>query len=545
MTSRWIRRWGGAATLSSLLWTTSCSDILAVSNTVNPSIDQVFNTPQTIQQTIASGYQSCHNSTESSGDGFLLPQMAVLSLEGYSTVANFGMGSRVGIPRGEIANTLGSLPIHQNFTLLSLGGRLAANAINALDAVIKGGRTIGSPALDLGARAFGFFALGCHQGWLAMLHDSAAIVRPGMRSDSIPPLSGAQNVMLAAIAMLDSAVAIASIPAAAGAFPLQATWVNGNALTRDNFVRLVRSLRARFRAGVARTPAERDLVDWPSVIADAENGITIDLTINVGPATGWNAGGNVGATLFYFMSPMYYGMADVSGGYDAWLTLPLEERGFFLIVTPDRRWPQGATRAAQRTNSTVPTSFASTPYIANQTGVDLAGHPWGVSYYFFNRLQYIRAAGNTGAFPSITKAEMDLLAAEGYLRTGNIAAAAAKIDVTRAGRGQLPALFGAITSASDPVPGGTNCVPRVPIGPTYTSTACGSILEAIKWEKRMETAYTGFGQWYFDARGWGDLVQGTATEFPVPYQELAARQLPFYSLGGGGKSSAAKGTYGF
>ena len=40
------------------------------------------------------------------------------------------------------------------------------------------------------------------------------------------------------------------------------------------------------------------------------------------------------------------------------------------------------------------------------------------------------------------KAENDLLAAEGYIRTGNIAAAAAKIDLTRVANGGLPALTG-------------------------------------------------------------------------------------------------------
>ena len=61
----------------------------------------------------------------------------------------------------------------------------------------------------------------------------------------------------------------------------------------------------------------------------------------------------------------------------------------------------------------------------------------------------------------------------------------------------------------------------------------------------METANTSYGRWWIDSRGWGDLVEGTATEYPVPNQEIDARQLPFYPLGGGGKSSAAKGTYGF
>ena len=74
---------------------------------------------------------------------------------------------------------------------------------------------------------------------------------------------------------------------------------------------------------------------------------------------------------------------------------------------------------------------------------------------------------------------------------------------------------------------------------------CGTIFEALKWEKRMETAFTGWASWYFDSRGWGDLPEGTPLEFPVPFQELDARQKPLYNLGGiGGKSAAAKGTYG-
>ena len=123
--------------------------------------------------------------------------------------------------------------------------------------------------------------------------------------------------------------------------------------------------------------------------------------------------------------------------------------------------------------------------------------------------------------------------------------AAAKIDLSRVARGGLPALAGVITSATAPVPGGTSCVPRVPAAPAFASTVCGTIMEAMKWEKRMETAHTSYARWWIDGRGWGDLVEGTANEYPVPNQEMDARQKPFYPLGGGGPSSAAKGTYGF
>jgi hypothetical protein len=144
----------------------------------------------------------------------------------------------------------------------------------------------------------------------------------------------------------------------------------------------------------------------------------------------------------------------------------------------------------------------------------------------------------------MTLAEMDMLAAEGYLRLGQIAAAATLIDKYRVRNG-LPALAGVATSITSPVPGGSACVPRVPTG-AGNVTACGSIFEAMKWEKRLETMFTAWASWFVDSRGWGDLAEATALEYPVPYQELDARRKPIYDLGGlGGKSAATLGTYGF
>ena len=527
-----------------------CETSLAVDNVIDPDVERVFATPAAIEQTISSGYQGCHNAFANNS---LMPQMLTLALESYSQLNNFFMGPRGGIPRSPVVNIRGTDGTHfANFSSHSRSGRLAVNALNALDRLTSGGGTLGTPAQNLRARAFAFFVVGCNQGWLAMTFDSAGIVVPGMASDIIPPLAGAQAVMTSALAMFDSAIAIASTAAAAGTggFPLPDTWLSGpGQASQTNFVRLNRSYKARFRAGVARTPADRALVNWATVIADAEAGIQADFTVSSGGTTGWNIG-FVGSQMhvepgWSQMSLMYFGMADTSGGYDTFLGASMATRQEFLVRTPDQRWPQGATRALQRTASVQPTSLASRPYIQNRTVQDAPGDPWGASQYDFFRLKYIRNASNQGLFPEFMKAENDLLAAEGYIRTGNIAAAAAKIDLTRVARGQLPALTGVVTTAVQLVPGGNGCVPRVPLGPNFTSSACGTIMEAMKWEKRMETAYTGFGAWFFDGRGWGDLVQNSPLEYPVPFAELDAIQKPYYGLGGGGTSSAAKGTYGF
>jgi hypothetical protein len=315
-----------------------------------------------------------------------------------------------------------------------------------------------------------------------------------------------------------------------------------------DFARLIRSYRARFRAGVARTPAQRAAVDWAKIIDDTENGIAADYLSNVGGNTGWS----IGDLSQIYVDPgwgqislMYMGMADTSGGYANFIGTALGSRsGYFLVQTPDKRWPAGTTRAAQQAASVQPTSVASKPYISNRSVADIPGDGWGVSYYDFYRFKYMRNSSNQGLYPDFMKSENDLLAAEAYIRTGDIAKAAAKIDLTRVPAG-LPALSGAVTSATQSVPGGAQCVPQVPQGPSFNTVACGTILEAMKYEKRMETALTSFGRWWIDSRGWGDLITNTVLEYPVPYQEMQARQKPSYNLGGGSASSAAKGTYGF
>jgi hypothetical protein len=525
---------------------TSCDQNLGVENLSDPDIAKVFATGASIESTIGAGYQTVHNAISNQNNQ---PGVEVFGLESYSGLNNFNLGTRAAIPRLPINNVIGAPTIFNEFTSLAKEARLIVNAMDALDALVKGGKTIGSKGKDLRARSFGFFVAGTSLGWLGMIYDSAAIVAPGMAHDSIPPLSGSQDVGKAAIVLLDSALAIANDPAAAAGFPLEAAWLSGSSgYTLDQYKRLIRSYRARIRAGITRTPAQAAAVDWAKVIDDAENGIQANLMVNSGGSTGWSVGYQVvryqDAT-WSEVSMMYMGMADVSGGYANFIAADYSHKnGWFLVITPDQRWPQGATRAAQNAASVQPTSAASRPYISNRPlANDAGGDGWGISFYDYFRWRYIKVNSNTGLYPEFLKAENDLLAAEGYIRTGNIPAAAAKIDLTRVANGGLPALTGVVTSATQSVPGGASCVPQVPTG--KGTVACGTIMEAMKYEKRIENTYAGFGRFWIDSRGWGDLVENTALEFPVPYQEMQSRQKPYYLLGSGFGSAAPKGTYGF
>jgi hypothetical protein len=77
-------------------------------------------------------------------------------------------------------------------------------------------------------------------------------------------------------------------------------------------------------------------------------------------------------------------------------------------------------------------------------------------------------------------------------------------------------------------------------------------MEAMKWEKRIETAFVHFASWFIDSRGWGDLAENTPLFWAVPYQDLQARGYSTADLYGTGNgpgnapnSFAAKGTYGW
>ena len=535
----------GAAAV--LLAAGACKNDLAVEDLSDPDIARVFATGASIESTIGAGFQTVHNAMSNTDDQ---PGVEAFGLESYSSLNNFNLGTRSAIPRLPINNVVGAPSIFQEYTKLAKEARLVVNAMDALDALIKSGKTIGTPARDLRARSFGWFVVGVSEGWLALMYDSAAIVTPRMDPQVIPVLSSAKDVGAAALVALDSALAIANNSAAATAFPLETAWLSGapGFGSLDSFKRLIRSFKARIRAGIARTPEQAKAVDWAKVIDDAENGINANLMVNSGGSTGWLTGMETQRyqdATWSQMSMMYMGMADVSGNYATFIAQDYQHKnGFFLVVSPDQRWPAGTTRPAQNAASIQATNTSSKPYIENRPlANDVTGDTWGVSFYTYSRYRYIRENSNSGLFPEFMKAENDLLAAEGYIRTGNIAAAAAKIDLTRAAVGGLPALTGAVTSGTQAVPGGSQCVPQVPTG--SGTVTCGNIMEAMKYEKRMETTYSGFGRFWIDSRGWGDLIEGTPLEFPVPYQEMQVRLEKPYLLGPGFGSAAAKGAYGF
>jgi hypothetical protein len=530
----------------------ACDNDLAVTNPNNPDVSRVLARPVDVETSIGNSYGRMHQAAFGFNTS-ITPALLTMSFENSSDLNNNGMGPRSGIPRVAIANNRGNLYQDENneqFSNLVRAARAAADGINSLD---KPGFTIGSTAADQRARAFAWLVIGASNGNVALAYDSMTVVSPGNKGAE-PTLLAAKDAMTIALAQIDTSITIAS---AAPGFTLPNTWINGNALTSAQLIQLARGWKARLRAGVARNPTERKAVNWDAVIADAAAALPTDLNITMSNAAGsvWTMGDAHHYTYDTWsqQSPMILGMADSAracgaGGdcYDGWLQTPLNSRYAFTIRTKDQRLPPGDTRADQR-NSSGAGDFPSPPranlYYRNRRPTDPAGSAFNLSQYDFYRFQ---AWANTrnGPYPVMTRAEMDLLMAEGYIYKGDFANAMAKINITRVANGNLPALTG-ITSATQPISNLGSCVPRVPQPPSFTTAACGNIMEAMKWEKRLETEMTHMGAWFFDSRGWGDLPEGTPLEWPVPFQELDVRGKPLYNLGGvGGVSAAPKGNYG-
>ena len=549
---------------AALIVLAACKDTLLVDNQNQADRNRALGTFTDLEAFLGSGYATAHNAVLGANDA-LQTQMLVMGLENISGLANFAMGPRGAVPRVQIDNQpngTGDAGNLRDFTFGHRAARIASLSLAKLKTLSSG-----SPTQDGRDRAFCYFVRGVALGNLSLAYDSASILTENDDPQATIPLSGYQAVNAAALRDLDSAFAITNANAAG--FPLPSTWINGNALTAPQFIQFIRSYKARLRASVARSPAERASVDWTQVYGDATNGIAADFIVQMNPSAGWDVvwpaqAFATGSASWHQMSQFILGMADNSGQYDIWLNTPRSNRLPFVVQTTDLRLPQGATRAAQIGDTLRPgfknfyvsgtTTNPGRPYVRNRpTGEDAPQDPFGFSMYDFNRTRTfaLTSPARTGPYPIMTIAEMQLLAAEGQLRLNSPALAIPLINLTRAdaNRGGLPALpltIGDTTVATNVVPGGASCVPRVPdVATNFKSTKCGNVWDALKWEYRIETMYTGYGMWYFAARGWGDLPEGTAMSWPVPNEEMLTRSQPFYGLGGvGGAASSGKGNYG-
>lgn len=384
----------------------------------------------------------------------------------------------------------------------------ATDGIRAMDAGLE------MPGGNDRARAWARFVQGLSHGTIALLYDRGFIMDETVDVDNeSPELVPYSEVMEAALGYLDDALSIAE----SSTFQIPSAWINGLELDNEDLARIIHSYKARFMAQVARTPAERAAVDWQKVIHHASRGVTETFAPIADDVIWWDDIQAYGVIPTWAqISYRHFGKGDVSGGYQEWMAADWPDKRRFLMVTPDKRWPQGTTAEEQDENPGVYFEYTSAQPFQEVRGL----------YYpsFYRDYRFDEPFVNQsyrGPMTEIEPAEMWALQAEGYLRLNQPENAIDFINRTRVDIGGLPP----VTVAG--VPGGENCVPKMEDG------TCGDLMEAMKWEKRNETRFTALGGFYFDNRGWGDLDSGTALHWPIPGKELQTLQLPMYTFGGG------------
>lgn len=482
-----------------LIFLYGCMD-LAVNNPNAPDRTIAVASGSDVESLVGSSFLQFWLGTQASATaGTGLSTMADIHTSSYG---NWGMMDLSSEPRTPINNLTAYSYSADFLRMWQYPYRGASQANDGLVTIAGGIKIIDATTkADNTSRAIAFarFVRGISHGWLACVYDQAFIVDGPITDATKLTLQPYTEVIKAAYADLDSCIAICS----RNTFTLPASWINGVTVNQTLLMQLAYSYKARYRAAVARTPAERATVSWATVMSDAQNGVKADFA-PVGDGNYWWE-----YFKYYGSDPSWtrtdyklIGQTDTSGRYQTWLNTPIPSRTEFLIATADRRIT-GATPTTDGTDF----GYGSNSPFPSTRGT------YHYSFYYHSRYKYFRPQ-YVGAMPVVKVPEMDMLVAEAKVYAGSLTEAATLINKTRVDRGKLPPLTG--------------------------SEGKDVVMKWLKYEKLIETMTTAVGIGYFDRRGWGDLVTGTAVQWPIPGGQLELMMMANYSFGGGGASSAPK-----
>lgn len=528
-----IRRHRLAAAIGLLGVFAACQD-LDVTNPNNPDRTRLERDPQLVQTVISSAYAQLFDFWQDDYPAWVLPTMADEFTSGF---LDFGIHDMSKEPRLAFNNSPTYTEQEINLDPWQKSNAILSGLADAI-VVIQEGTIVRDAGVDVTARALAFARLmqGITLGHMAMVLDSAYLIDENLELQPPPapppPLAPASEVLALAIEKLEEAIAIADT----ANFTLPADpWLFVSGYTDNDVAQLAHTFAARFLASFARTRDERDDAPWDQVLFHAERGITRDLTPNAVPERLFHDFRRVAARQrtitpgdFARLDYWLVGPADSTNGIITWVNrATLDARTPFKMLTKDRR----IQPVNQGTAADTATLFGKYFGHHRATIWNASRGIYHRTFYFYHRL----GRGNTwetGPQLVLTVTEKNLLRAEALIRLGRAPEAVPLINLSRVANGELEPV------TVDGPPNVAGCVPRK-IRPGPMQGQCGSLWDALRYEKRIEGAGIDQTTAFLDARGWQSLPIGTPLQFPVPALELQLREQPIYSYGGvGGPMSA-------
>lgn len=487
-----------------------CQD-LDVLNPNQPDAERALANPSDVEALVISAWNPYWSRTHTSASS--TNSMPVIADEMTATYANNSALELSSEPRVQLNNnptaTASSIPRFQwDDWYLAL-----SNANDGLRAIDDGLIIVDDSGDDRthATRVWAKHMQGIGLGYIALIFDQGYIVKEDTDL-GVLELRPYPEVLQAAVESLEEAIQWAQ---SGPDFTLAGDVLNGIPVTRDLVIRLSNAYIARFLVLAARTPEEREAVDWSRVVQATAGGLVEDhVTLQqdgVRESSLYFRAANDGS----FQQRADYkhiGWADVSGAFQQWLETPLENRQKFLITTPDRRI----------TGETPTSDGKYFEYLEVERFRPERG-TYHFSYYQWNIGQTPDVGERfweNGPAVLYHIEEQRLYQAEAMLRMGNAAGAAAIINETRVANGELPP----VTAAG--VPQADDCVPRRADG------SCGDLEWALYYERMIELTGTDALRAWMDKRGFGQLTAGTFVHMPIPGRELANTNLAIYTFGG-------------
>jgi hypothetical protein len=371
------------------------------------------------------------------------------------------------------------------------------------------------------AHAFARFIQGLTHGFLGLMYDSAFVFDETVDlQDDRLEFKPYPNLIAAAERYFEAAIAEAE----GATWTLPSSWIRGNTFTAAQLARFTHSHIARMLYGAAREPAEHAAADWQKIVDHIDAGIDLTMTRDGGygregiyldgdPQQNWwqalNYYGNgTNARSWHRADYKSIGVHETDGGYTAWLDASLNDRNDFCLLTSDER----IVSPGQCDQDGLDFIFKGSSPFPSTRGT------YFYSMYMNSNYEEYANGDQSAPMPQMLYVTQQLIKAEGLARMGNLVDAAAIVDRTRVGRGNLSA-----ASTAD----------------------LGTLLPQIWYEFLIENFYVCPGCAFFPRRGWEalsptgpahhwGLVEGTPLHFPPPGKELDILEHPMYTYGGVG-----------